>query len=400
VTDALDKPQTTLSAAIIARDAVEILARLVSFNTTSSDSNLALIEYVEIYLTSHGIASHRVASEDGSKASLIATIGPAVNGGIVLSGHTDVVPVAGQAWSSDPFELVRRDDRLFGRGTSDMKSFLALALAAVPHLVAQPQVRPVHLAFSYDEEVGCLGAPDLIRQLLHDGLRPFAAIIGEPTNMQIVNSHKSIHLYEVVVTGREAHSSLVHEGISANMVAIDILTVLADIARSEQRDHRDPRFEPPWSTLTVGTIHGGTAANILARECRFTFDLRNIPERDVSVVLSPFWAAIEQARERLSHEDAAIGITVEHIASVPALRQEADGAAERLSVMLTGVNQPGSAVSYGAEAGQFQAAGLSTVMCGPGSISQAHRADEYIEMAQIDAGAQFIARLIAHVRTP
>lgn len=397
MTQALDMPIATSSVTIV-RDAVEILAKLIAFDTTSFGSNLALIGYVETYLASYGIQSRRIVNADGSKANLIATIGPAVDGGVILSGHTDVVPVAGQAWSSDPFELVRRDGKLFGRGTSDMKSFLALALAAVPHLVSTTLARPVHLAFSYDEEVGCLGAPDLIRELVDGGVRPSAAIIGEPTSMQIVNSHKSIHLYEVIVTGREAHSSLVHEGISANMVAIDILTVLAGIARAEQRDYRNPRFEPPWSTLTVGTIQGGTAANILARECRFTFDLRSIPERAVADILQPFWSEIDRVREMLSCEPGAIGISVEHLASVPALHPEIDGEAERLSVLLTGVNHPGGAVSYGAEAGQFQAAGFSTVICGPGSISQAHRADEYIEIDQIEAGAQFIARLIEHVR--
>jgi acetylornithine deacetylase len=382
----------------IARNAIDILARLVSFDTTSSESNLALIAYVEDYLAGHGVAARRIANADGSKANLLATIGDGTTGGIVLSGHTDVVPVKDQPWTSDPFVLTRRGDRLYGRGTSDMKSFLALALAAVPLLVRAPMGRPVHLAFSYDEEIGCLGAPDLIRHIVEDGHDPMAAIIGEPTNMHIVNSHKSIHLYEVVVTGREAHSSLVHEGVSANMVAIDLLAALVRIAEDEKRDHRDPRFEPQWSTLTVGTIHGGTAPNILARECRFTFDLRCIPERDAESVLQPFWHAIEQAHAYLAAEGEGTGVTVNRLAQVPALHREQSGAAEQLSAMLSGANGPGTAVSYGAEAGQFQAAGLSTVICGPGSISQAHRPDEFIELSQIEAGARFIARLVAFVR--
>ena len=382
----------------IGREAIALLAKLVSFDTTSADSNLQLIGFVENYLAQHGVASQRIANADGSKANLLATIGPGMEGGIVLSGHTDVVPVAGQPWTSDPFTLIERDGRLYGRGTSDMKAFLALSLAAVPLLVACDIVRPIHLAFSYDEELGCLGAPDLIREIIDLGYRPMAAIIGEPTNMQIVNSHKSIHIYDVTITGREAHSSMVTEGISANMVAIDLLSILVQVAEAERGDHRDPRFDPPWSTLTIGTIHGGTAPNILARECRFTFDLRCVPDRDADAVLGPFWAGVEEARMRLAAEGPETGITVEQLAKVPSLRSEADGAAERLSAMLSGANDPSIAVSYGAEAGQFQEAGLSTVICGPGSITQAHRPDEFIELSQIEAGARFISRLVEFVR--
>lgn len=394
----IDPRADTQAEPEITREAIDILGRLVSFDTTSSESNLALIAYVEAYLAEHGVTSRRIANADGSKANLLATIGDGMAGGIVLSGHTDVVPVKDQPWTSDPFVLTRRGDRLYGRGTSDMKSFLALALAAVPLLARTPLARPVHLAFSYDEEIGCLGAPDLIRNIIDDGYSPMAAIIGEPTGMTIVNSHKSIHLYEVVVIGREAHSSLVHEGVSANMVAIELLATLVEVAEAEQRDHRDPRFEPQWSTLTVGTIQGGTAPNILARECRFTFDLRCIPDREAETVLEPFWRAVERAQARLAAEGDGTGVVINRLAQVPALRREQSGAAEQLSAMLSGANEPGTAVSYGAEAGQFQAAGLSTVICGPGSISQAHRPDEFVELSQIEAGARFIARLVAFVR--
>lgn len=383
----------------ITADAIEILARLISFDTTSAESNLALISYVEAYLSGHGIAAERLANMDGSKANLLATIGSGTAGGVVLSGHTDVVPVIDQPWTTDPFMLVERDGRLYGRGTSDMKSFLALALAAVPLLAAEELARPVHLAFSYDEEVGCLGAPDLIRRIVERGYTPLAAIIGEPTDMRIVDSHKSINLFEVVVTGREAHSSLVTEGVSANMVAIDILSTLAAIAREEKRSHLDARFDPPWSTLTIGTIHGGTAANILARECRFTFDLRCIPGRDPGAVLAPFWTAIGQARDILASEGPDTGITVTPLAEVPALHREENGAAGQLAAALSGANAPAVAVAYGAEAGQFQRAGLSSIICGPGSISQAHRPDEFIERSQIEAGARFMLRLVEFART-
>lgn len=381
----------------IAADTIAILDRLIAFDTTSSGSNLALIEHVETYLAGYGIEARRVADDHGGKANLIATVGGTGNGGIVLSGHTDVVPVTDQPWTMPPFALTRKDGRLYGRGTSDMKGFLALALAAVPHLAGHRLRRPIHLAFSYDEEVGCLGVGDLIGELLKQ-CAPAVAIIGEPTNMKIVDSHKSIHLYEVVVTGVEAHSSLSHEGVSANMIAVEVMHVLARIAEAEERLHRNPRFDPAWSTLTIGVIQGGTAPNILARECRFAFDLRTVPDRDVDTILAPFWAAVEKARADLAGRAQGAGISVRRLAAVPALREEQDGEARTLCTMLSGTNAPGTTVSYGAEAGYFQQAGLSTVICGPGSIEQAHRPDEYIEISQIEAGARFMARLVAFVR--
>ena len=381
----------------IAADAVDILTRLVAFDTTSSKSNLLLLDYVEDYLRAHGVPSERVAGADPLKANLLATLGGTGDGGVVLSGHTDVVPVTDQPWTVPPFALTRQGDRLVGRGTSDMKAFLALAMAAVPRLAGGTLKRPVHLAFSYDEEIGCLGVPGLIERLL-ERCRPAIVIVGEPTSMTIVNSHKGVHLYEVVVTGLEAHSSLAHEGISANMVAIELMHVLLRIAEDEERDHRDARFDPAWSTLTVGLIQGGTANNILARECRFSFDLRTLPDRDADEVLAPFWAAVERERARLAGKAAGTGIAIRRIAFVPPLHQEQSGLAEQLCTTLSGSNSPGGAVSFGAEAGHFQEAGLSTVICGPGSIAQAHRPDEYIEFSQIDAGARFMERLIAFVR--
>lgn len=383
----------------IARDALAILATLVGFDTTSSGSNLALISYVEQYLATHGVRSERIVNASGTKANLVATIGPGKDGGVVLSGHTDVVPVTHQPWSSDPFELTRRGDRLYGRGTSDMKAFIALALAAVPELQRAPLRRPLHLAFSYDEEIGCLGAPHMIQHIVDAGFRPLAIIVGEPTEMSIVNSHKSMNVYEIAIRGREAHSSLVHEGVSANMIAIDLLAILSRIAKTEAQQHRDARFEPQWSTLTVGTIHGGTAPNILARECRFVFDLRCIPGREAKDVLAEFWSAVSTADAKLKAAGPDMGIAVRTLAEIPGLHYEQNGAAERLCARLQGLEDPGTAVPYGAEAGQFQAAGFSTVICGPGSIAQAHKPDEFIEIAQIEAGARFMSRLIDFIRT-
>lgn len=378
-------------------DAIAMLADLVAFDTISDRSNLALIDHVATWLAARGIAARRLPSADGTKANLWVTIGPDVPGGVVLSGHSDVVPVEGQNWSSDPFELVERDGRLYGRGTADMKGFLALALAAAPRFRDAGLSRPVHIAISYDEEVGCFGAPALIAMMQAEAVAPSAVIVGEPTLMETVTAHKSIHLHEVVVTGKEAHSSLVADGASATMAAIDLLTVLAAIARDEAADHRDPRFDPPWSTLTVGTIAGGTAANILAGQCRFVFDLRCLPGRPAEAVLAPFRDAVAKVDAALAPLGGGAGVVVRSLADVPWLAEQPGNDAEVLAAWLLGSNRPGRAVSYGAEAGQFQHGGFPTVICGPGSIVQAHREDEYIERDQIAAGARFMLRLAAHL---
>jgi acetylornithine deacetylase len=378
----------------LAARATEILARLVAFDTTSRDSNLALIEYVEAELAALGVAARRVPNLDGSKANLFATIGPPVEGGIVLSGHTDVVPVDGQPWSSDPFVLTERDGRLYGRGTCDMKGFLALALAAAPTFARAGLKRPVHLAFSYDEEVGCLGAPDLIRAMAAELPRPSVVVVGEPTDMVAVSGHKGIASFRVTVTGREAHSSQTHLGVSANMAAIRLMGSLAALSERLEReaDAASP-FMPRGATLTVGVIHGGTAVNILARECVFLFDLRTPPGLDANAILAPFRAECAALDAELKARAPEAGVKLELRAATPALSPEPDSEAERLARRLTGDNGPPRVVSYAAEAGQFQQAGFSTVICGPGSIEQAHQPDEYVDKSQIARGAQFMLRL-------
>ncbi|CAN5233703.1 acetylornithine deacetylase [soil metagenome] len=370
---------------------------LVAFDTTSRASNLGLIAYVEVYLAPLGVTAHRVVNAEGTKANLFATLGPASEGGIVLSGHTDVVPVDGQAWTSDPFALTRRGDRLYGRGTCDMKGFLALALAAAPVFAAPGRLaRPVHLAFSYDEEIGCLGAPHLIRAIAAQLPHPAAVIVGEPTNMEVVSGHKGITTHIVTVTGHEAHSSLTHLGISANMVAIRLMTMLAALA--EQLEHEaDPRspFMPAHATLTIGQINGGTAVNILARECRFAFDLRTPPGVDAETLLAPFKAEAARIGADMAARWPGTGIMVEHRSAAPPLAPEVDSAAEPIARQLSGDNGPSRVVSYAAEAGQFQAAGFSTIICGPGSIEQAHQPDEYVELSQMERGAVFMERLAA-----
>lgn len=383
----------------LATRATALLDDLIAFDTTSRESNLALIAYVEGYLASHGIASCRVTNEDGTKANLYATIGPMVAGGIVLSGHTDVVPVDGQAWQSDPFALTRRGDRLYGRGTCDMKAFLALALAVTPDIIKATPARPVHLAFSYDEEVGCLGAPAMIRELARVVPPPLAVIVGEPTSMEVVSGHKGISSWTVTVTGHEAHSSLTHLGISANMVAVRLMQQLADLAEQlEAGAETASPFVPPHATLTIGEVHGGTAVNILARECRFVFDLRTPPGLDPDAIIRPFLEQAAQLDVALSRRFEGAGVSVARRSHTPCLAPVPDGDAERLARRLAGDNGPARAAAYAAEAGQFQQAGFSTIICGPGSIEQAHQPDEYIDVAQVQRGAMFMARLVDSLR--
>lgn len=369
------------------------LERLIAFDTTSRDSNLALIEYVEGVVGTLGVQAKRVFNEDSSKANLYATLGPSVPGGVVLSGHTDVVPVDGQPWSSDPFTLRRRGDRLFGRGTCDMKAFLALALAGAPDFVKG--ARPVHLAFSYDEEVGCLGAPSMIRELVRDLPAPLAVIVGEPTNMEVVSGHKGISTWRVTVHGHEAHSSLTHLGVSANMVAVRLMARLADLADELERiADAHSAFCPKHATLTIGQMNGGTAVNILARECQFMFDLRVPPGMDPEAILAPFITECAAEDRRIAGLFPDCGVDIVRRSLTPSFAPEPGGAAEVLVRRLAGDNGPVRAVSYAAEAGQFQEAGFSVVICGPGSIEQAHQPDEYLEVAQFERGAAFMTRLI------
>jgi len=373
----------------------EILQTLVGFDTTSRHSNLALIEWVEAYLDGHGVPHRRAPNADGSKSNLLATVGPLVEGGAVLSGHTDVVPVDGQAWSSDPFTVVERDGRLFGRGTCDMKGFLALALAAVPDLIAARPRKPVHLAFSYDEEIGCLGAPGLIEVIGRELPAPAYVVVGEPTDMVAVNGHKGIAYYEVKVTGHEAHSSQTHLGVSAIMEAVRLMASLGALAERLEReaDAASP-FTPKGATLTIGLVNGGTAGNILARECRFLFDLRTPPALDPDELLAGFFAEALALDAALKARAPQAGVRIRKLSDVPGFAPEPDGAAETFARRLAGDNGPARAVSYAAEAGQFQRAGLSTVLCGPGSIAQAHQPDEYVEVSQMQRGQAFMRRLV------
>ena len=387
---------TPATAEALAVRAVEVLGRLVAFDTTSRGSNLALIEYVEGLLAPLGVTGRRVPNADGTKANFYATLGPMVEGGVVLSGHTDVVPVDGQPWTTDPFVLTPKDNgRLYGRGTCDMKGFIALALATAPLFAAGTLKRPIHYAFSYDEEVGCLGAPDMIREIAANLPRPQAVVVGEPTDMVAVAGHKGIATFRVTVTGREAHSSLTHLGVSANMAAIRLMGLLVELSDTLAKggDPASP-FTPRGASLTVGQVNGGTAVNILARECVFVFDLRCPPGMDPDLIIAPFLQAAQAMDTQMKARAPEAGVRVERRSATPAFAPEADGAAERLARRLAGDNGPPRVVSYAAEAGQFQGAGFSTIICGPGSIEQAHQPNEYVERSQIERGAEFMMRLV------
>jgi acetylornithine deacetylase len=387
-------------AQTLAPRALDLLQTLVGFDTTSRLSNLALIQWVEAYLDHHGVAHRRVPNADGTKTNLIATVGPLIEGGVVLSGHTDVVPVDGQAWSSDPFTVTARDGRLYGRGTCDMKGFLALALAAVPDLAAADPKKPVHLALSYDEEIGCLGAPDMIQVIATELPRPALVVVGEPTNMEAVRGHKGISTFKVTVTGHEAHSSQTQLGASAVMAAVKLMAYLSDLAETLERE-ADPAspFTPKHATLTIGVVNGGTAGNILARECSFLFDLRCQGGQDPDQILAGFYAKAAELDAALKARFADTGVVIERRSNTPPLTPEEGGVAEAFARRLAGDNGPARVVAFAAEAGQFQGAGFSTVICGPGSIDQAHQPDEFVEISQMERGAAFMARLVDWARS-
>ncbi len=374
----------------------EILTTLIAFPTVSRDSNLELVDWVEDYLAGFGVKAHRTWNEDGTKAALFANVGPAEAGGVILSGHTDVVPVDGQTWASDPFELTERDGRLYGRGTADMKGFDALALSAVPLALERGVKRPLQIALSYDEEVGCTGAPPMIEALRRTLPRAAAAIIGEPSMMQAVTGHKGGAGFRTIVRGFEVHSSLLHEGVNAIMEGAKLIDWANEMNERNRRKTPNPvaaMFDPPFTTVHVGQISGGTAHNITAGECRFGLDFRCVPGESLDEWRDAYLARIAEVEAGMKSVRPEARIEVEQYFDVPALLPEDDGAAESLARRLTGDN--GShVVSYGTEAGQFQAAGYSAVVCGPGDIAQAHQPDEFISVAQLEAGEAFVSRLV------
>jgi acetylornithine deacetylase len=373
----------------------EMLAKLVSFNTESQRSNLDLIHFCRDYLAELGVESRLVPSEDGQKANLYATIGPQVAGGVVLSGHTDVVPVAGQAWSTDPWTLTERDGKLYGRGSCDMKGFDAIALALVPDMLAAPLKRPIHIALSYDEEVGCVGARYLVEAMAKQGLQPSAVIVGEPSMMKVATAHKGVLRMRTTVRGHAVHSSHIDKGVSAVMIAGELIHWHNEtMAGNKARTSADNGFDPPYSTLHVGLVEGGTAANITAEHASFVHEVRCIPGERLEDYLDLYKAKLAEVEPRMKAVSSQSGIDLEIMSNTPGLSKEAEGAAEALCRRLTGDNGQ-HVVAYGTEGGLFQRAGWSTAICGPGDIAQAHQPDEFLSLAQLEAGTDFIRSLIA-----
>ena len=375
--------------------AIAELRDLIAFDTTSRETNLPLIDHVEAKLLALGAVCERIPNEDGTKANLHARFGPAVDGGVVLSGHTDVVPVDGQPWTSDPWVLTDKGDgRLYGRGTCDMKGFSACILALAPMIASAALKKPIHIALSFDEEVGCLGAPALIDRIMEGPVKPSMVVVGEPTDMKVVTAHKGLFSMVVTVRGREAHSSLVKDGACAITHAVPLMQYLVDeAARMEAAAPDDSPFSPAHGTLTIGEIKGGTALNILALDCEFGTLMRPCPWDDPHAIAAGLRERAAEIESEMRKRAPEASIKVRVRSDVPAFAPETEGAAERLARQLTGDNST-RVVSYGTEAGQFQAAGLSVVVCGPGSISQAHQPDEFVAIDQLDQCCVFLEKMV------
>ncbi len=375
---------------------LDLITKLISYDTTSRDSNLALIDFVRDYLSSYRIDSYLSFDETGRKANLFATIGPNDRGGIVLSGHTDVVPVDGQPWTADPFTVRTLNDTLVGRGTSDMKSFIAVALAAVPDLVTRDLKTPIHLAFTYDEEVGCLGARTLLADLAARDIHPRACIIGEPTLMTPVTAHKGKKSVRCHVHGVECHSALAHEGVNAVEAAAELIAYLKGMAR-RHRDNGpfDTAFTPPYTTVHTGKINGGTALNIVPKDCVFDFEFRYLPGESSQTLFAEVVAYANSLLPEMQRISPDTGFQFEELSGFDGLNMPDDHPLTRLVQQVSGANGTGK-VSFGTEGGLFQHAGIPTIICGPGSIEQAHKPDEWIALDQIDACENFIARLSDH----
>ena len=376
--------------------AKELLATLAAFPTVSDRSNLELMAFVSDYLRGLGAEPVLAPSNDGSKAALHVAFGPKTQGGVLLSAHTDVVPVEGQPWTADPFTLREKDGRLYARGACDMKGFAACALATAPAFLAIG--RPIQILLSYDEETTCLGSLDFIRRFGADIPRPDAVIVGEPTQMQVADAHKGVATFRTTVRGVEAHSARPSLGASAISAAAEIVVDIDRLAREgERRPGPDARFDPPWATYHVGTIAGGTARNILARECVIGWEFRGLPgmrATDALAEVETFVAAHALPRLRRHHVEPTITTVLD--VDVPSLAAESGSRAATLALRLARANVT-VAVPFATEAGHFQAAGVSTIVCGPGSIEQAHKPDEYVETAQLAECLGFLQRLCGAV---
>ncbi len=377
-------------------DALALLTDLIGFESVSQNSNLDLIAYVNHKLDLIGARTYLTLAPDGTKANLFATLGPPeTDGGIILSGHTDVVPVEGQDWSHDPFTAIEREGRIYGRGSCDMKGFLACAMAYAPLLAEAGLTRPIHLAFTYDEEVGCLGAGVMLKSLEDTGRKPAVCIVGEPTSMKIIEGHKGCCEYLTTFTGLEGHASMPDRGLNAVEYAVRYITRLLEIGEAlKARAPENSRFDPPWSTIQVGRMAGGVARNIIAGHCEVDWELRPVNNADFHFAKSEIEAYVTAEllpRMRSAFPDASV--MTETVGEVVGLEPMSQSEADELVRALTGQTDPATCVSFGTEAGLFQQMGISTIICGPGSIAQAHKPDEFIEISEIDACLDMIGNL-------
>jgi len=375
-------------------DAIELLEKLVAFDSVSRNSNLPIIKFIEHYLRPYKIPCKRVLSPDGKKSNLLARIGPEAPGGLILSGHTDVVPIDGQEWDSDPFKLTRRRGKLYGRGTADMKSFIAVCLALTPEFLKLGLKKPLWLAFSYDEEVGCLGAPHLLDYVVKHIPKPAFAIIGEPTLMQVVTAHKGVISFETVVHGLEGHSSQPQLGVNAVHVACELVNFLSAMAMElAESGKRDKRFKPPYSTVHVGSIHGGTARNIIPRQCSFQWEIRPLPGENADALIKRFDKHCQQLCKKIKTISAQADIVTRPMSHMTGVTLPASADIHCRTVMRCARTNHEHAVSFGTEAGVFNDHGVPAIICGPGSIEQAHKPNEFIEPEQIKKCIEFMLRL-------
>lgn len=376
------------------------IVKLVSQDTTSRNPNQPVIDLIADEARRLGLQPRICPSPQQGKANLLVTV-PAADGstagGVVLSGHSDVVPVDDQDWSSDPFAPEVRDGRLYGRGTCDMKGFIGVAVSALPDMLAAELTEPIHLAVSYDEEVGCIGGDQIVKDIAELGLTPRACIVGEPTSMQVIRGHKSINLGKVTFRGKAAHSSLTPEGVNAIDYAAKFVVFLRGIADQWRAEGPfDEAYPIPHSTLSTNIIHGGIAGNTVPDRCVVEFEFRGLAELDAPATMQRIEAYARELEQQMKAENEIAGVDFEVPAMVPGLETPADAEAISLGAALGGVRSDGK-VTYGTEAGQFSGAGIETVVCGPGDIAQAHTADEYVDLAQLQACEEFIQRLISHL---
>lgn len=373
---------------------IDMIEHLVAFDTTSYKTNLQLIQFTADILTELGADIRLTWDDDRQKANIFASIGPKDRPGILLSGHTDVVPVDGQDWTSDPFTVISRDDKLFGRGTSDMKSFIAICLALAPEFAARQLAMPIHFAFSYDEEVGCVGVRRLIDDLVHLTVPPRLCIVGEPTEMKPVIGHKGKKSVRCHVEGHECHSAMNHKGVNAVEIAAELVSRLRGLqGRIKQVGPFDHDYHPPYTTIHTGTIRGGTALNIVPKSCDFEFEIRNLPEHDPDDLMAEMRGWAQDLIPEMLEVSSAAGIMLEEHNNTVGLNMRPEDEAVALVCALTGNNDI-SKVAFTTEAGLFQKAGIPAVVCGPGSILQAHKPDEFIALDQVRQCEAFLRRLM------